>query len=120
MAKPDSKTPEGLKAIPGRKWVRAHYAPQDEDVVQILDEEVWLPIMYFDEGEVPGSVWGSAEKTFQVKQFEPLKISMGVSLPCRKEEARSALQEANLLVQAEFVPALSKVLAMMKQKGLMR
>lgn len=118
MVKHVNKTPEGLKAIPGRKWVRAHYESDATGVVELINEEFWLPVHYFEDGEVPGSVWASAEKTYQVKQFEPLKLAMGASLPCRAEEANAALQAANQVVLDEFMPALTRARDIMKKKGL--
>jgi len=110
-------TTADLKAIPGKTWVHAVYKKDDEETI-LIDEQAWLPVRTFPEGVVPATAWASADKTYQVKQFEPLKISMGCSLPCLPEEKDAALEEAFSTVMALFIPSLEKVKGLMKVKGL--
>jgi hypothetical protein len=108
MQKTKQKT--ALQAIQGKIWVKASYKKDGEDAV-VYDEDAWLSVKQFEEGVVPATVWFSAEKTLQVKQFEPLKISMGCSLPCYPEERVEALEEVVSTVENLFGPKFQKIKA---------
>ena len=106
--KSKSKLPADLKAIPGKVWARAHYKKSGEDVV-VVDDAAWLPTKVFEEGEVPGSAHCFIERTIQVKQYEPLKISVGCSVPCRSEEKEAAIDACITSTKKKFMEAMKQI-----------
>lgn len=117
MTKTSKKTPEGLKAIPGRRWVRAHYLPNGPggEEVQLVDKEWWIATRVFEEGEVPGTAWVSLDRTIQVKQYEPYKVSMGCSFPTRREEAQEAAIAAIEALKEVFMAEMKEIQDRVKQ-----
>ena len=105
----------GQEAGQGRMWVRAHYVDANGEHI-IEDKESWLKTKIFEEGEEVRTAWVDIKKTIQIRQYEPLVISMGCSLPARAEEMRGALQEALDNIKAEFVPAFNEVEKAVKGK----
>lgn len=87
---------------PGKKWAVAVYKDENKDDHIIHDESEWIEIHDYPEGEVLGSAWVAVEKVIQVKQYEPLKITMGASIPCRREEIMPATKEVFDIITKQF------------------
>ena len=104
-----------LKATQGKLWVKAHYKGNEDTT--LVDSEEWLSTCVFEEGEVPGSAHCFIERTIQVKQFEPLKISIGCSVPCRKEEKEAAIEECVSTVKNRFIGAMKEVTSELRKLG---
>lgn len=118
MAK--DKLPKGLQEIPGRLWVRAHYKQDGvNDAHVLIDDEVWVSTAIFQPEETPGSATVHLERTIQVKQYEPLDVHVGCTVPSRAEELDGAIEFALGKVGDHFMPAVRKAHeAMMKiRKG---
>lgn len=103
------KGPDGLESREGHRWVRAHYKDAEGVERKLRDGEELLETATFEEGEEVRTAWYTVERTIQVRQYEPLKISLGVSLPCRAEEAGAALKKAREIVHEQFNAELAKI-----------
>lgn len=91
----------------GVMWVRAFHKPRKEKEFRVTaDAVVEIPVARFEEGEEPGRVWFGIHRTFQVRQYEPVKLEGGFSMPCRSEEMEECFdthtERLNGLMQAQF------------------
>ena len=112
MDKEDKVIKHGMEAGEGYKWVLAHY---ENDENPLVDDQQFVKTARFEEGEVPGRAWYSVSRKVQVKQYEPLEIAVGCSLPCRKEEVVSAIREAVKIVQSEFQTQMKEIMSYVRK-----
>jgi hypothetical protein len=122
MAQDIDRLPDELqqKTMPGRIWVQAHYKQEGIDDPHVLiDDVLWISVAVFHPDENPAPVGAHLERTIQVKQFEPLDVSVSCQVYARKEEVDPAIEFCLEKVNAHFMPAVRKAHeAMMKiRKG---
>lgn len=113
MTEKDKKT---MCAENGYIWVQAHHTNQEGQERKIIDDVEYIKVATFHENVDPSRVWYSMERKFQIKQYEPLKISMGLSMPCYKEELEPALNETIEILEKTFKSKINEIKQILNKK----
>lgn len=92
---------DDVKMAEGRLWVQRQHRKSGQDVGETEIEEKQLLIDKFV--TEPAKVDVSVGLTLSIGSYEFIRIDVGVSLPCYKEEMAAAHQEAFEYTVAELM-----------------
>lgn len=110
MAKMVSELPKNKD---GFKWVVATYRG-----TIILDDVEYIETPDYPKDEELARAYAGIDRTVQVKQYEPMKMNFGCSVPCWPGEVQSATKYCHAVAKNVFSEKFEEALAAMKKRGL--
>lgn len=88
------------KTVNGKKWVSSQFSVGGKPVGKEETSENMILVDVFD--TEPATVQAKMGMTINLGNFESLRVDVGVSLPCYKEEVSDAHAAAFRIVQQEL------------------